>query len=66
MENFVAMKRFVADEVINYHNPYPFLEGLYLQVTNRVLMVEMEERERGDDKKQALLFGNQYHCLQTA
>ena len=56
MENFVAMKRFVADEVIKYRNPYPFLEGLYLQVTNRVLMVEMEERERGDDKKTGFTF----------
>ena len=56
MENFVAMKRFVVDEVIKYHNPYPFLEGLYLQVTNRVLMVEMEERERGDDKKTGFTF----------
>lgn len=56
MENFVAMKRFVCDEVIKYRNPYPFLEGLYLRVTKRVLMVDMEERDRADDNSTGFTF----------
>lgn len=48
-ENFLAMKRFVSDEMIKYTNPFPYLEGLICRVTNRVKMVPMEERERGDD-----------------
>lgn len=49
-ENFIVMKRFVMEEIIKYDKPYPYLEGLILRVTNRIAMVEMEERERGDDK----------------
>lgn len=50
-ENFIIMKRFVSDEIIRYKNPFPYLEGLILGVTKRIKMVEMEQRERGDDKK---------------
>ena len=50
IENFSAMKAFVAQEMINYRNPYPYLEGLILRITNRICCVPMEERERGDDK----------------
>lgn len=48
-ENLYAMKRFVADEVVRYKNPYPYLEGLILRVTKRVKSVPMEQRERADD-----------------
>ena len=49
--NFFACRRFVADAMAQYPNPYPFLEGLMLRSTQRILMIDMEERERGDDKK---------------
>lgn len=48
-ENFSVMKQFVCKEIINYKNPYPYLEGLILRVTRRVKMVQMDQRERGDD-----------------
>lgn len=48
-ENFSVMKVFVAKEVVKYKNPYPYLEGLVLRVTNRIKQVPMEERNRGDD-----------------
>ena len=44
--NFKAIKRFVIDEMIRYNNPYPYIEGLSLRTTNRIVTVEMEERER--------------------
>lgn len=44
--NFSVMKAFVKDEIIKYTNPYPYLSGLMLRATNRVINVEMEERER--------------------
>ena len=47
-DNFYAMKSFVASEVTKYKNPYPFLAGLIIRTTNRIMTVEMEERERGD------------------
>ncbi|MDB4644843.1 glycosyltransferase [Rubripirellula sp.] len=47
-ENFSAMHRFVVQEIINYRNPYPYLEGLVLRITSRIQTVTMEQRERGD------------------
>ena len=65
IENFSAIKRFVAEEMIRYENPYPYLEGLILRVTSRIKVVKMEERERGDGnttgytfKKSLALFAN--------
>lgn len=55
-ENFGVMKRFVTDEIIKYDKPYPYLEGLIWRVTNRVSMVDMEERERGDDRATGFTF----------
>ena len=44
--NFSAMRRFVRDEGTRYRNPYPYISGLMLRSTSRVVNVEMEERER--------------------
>lgn len=44
--NFKAMKRYVADEMLKYENPYPYLEGLTLRTTKNIVTVDMEERER--------------------
>ncbi len=49
-ENFSIMKRFVMNEIIKYDKPYPYLEGLVCRVTNRIAVVEMNERDRGDDQ----------------
>lgn len=44
--NFSVMRKFVKDEVIRYTNPYPYLSGLMLRATSRVVNVQMQERER--------------------
>ena len=44
--NFMAMKRFVADKITEYRNPYPYMTGLLLRTTQRITNVPMEERER--------------------
>ncbi len=54
--NYSAMKRFVCDEMLNYKNPYPFLAGLMLRVTRRVMQVELHERDRADDNKSGFTF----------
>lgn len=46
--NFSIVKKFVIDEILNYKNPYPYLEGLTLRATRRIVQVEMEERFRSD------------------
>lgn len=48
--NFVARKRFVVEAMKNYHMPYTYLEGLTLKTTQRIAMVDMEERERAGGK----------------
>ena len=37
--NFSAMRRFVRDEVTRYRNPYPYISGLMLRSTSRVVNV---------------------------
>lgn len=44
--NFMALKRYIVDEIIKYTNPYPYLTGLLLRTTSDLVNVEMEERER--------------------
>lgn len=44
--NFMAMRRYVVDEIVQYKNPYPYLTGLVLRTTSRIVNVPMEERER--------------------
>ena len=44
--NFTAMRRFVIDEILRYENPYPYLTGLLLRTTHKIICVPMEERER--------------------
>ncbi len=46
ISNFVAMKRFVVQEIINYQNPYPSFTGLLLRSTSHIVNVPMEQRER--------------------
>ena len=62
-ENFSVMKRFVCDEIVNYKNPYPYLEGLVLRVTQRVVAVPMEQRPRGDAMGTGFTFRKSFALL---
>lgn len=44
--SYFACKRYVVDEVLHYENPYPYISGLLLRTTNRVINVEVNHRER--------------------
>ncbi len=46
LANFMAMRRYVVEEIKKYENPYPYLAGLVLRTTSRIVNVPMEERER--------------------
>ena len=46
MSNFIAFKRFVADEISRYKGPYPYISGLLFRSSAKVINVQMEERER--------------------
>lgn len=55
-ENFSVMQKFVCDEIINYKNPYPYLEGLVLRITRRIKTVPMEQRQRADNNVTGFTF----------
>lgn len=46
LSNFSAVKRFVIDEIRRYKNPFPYLDGLFLRSTNRIVNIPMKERKR--------------------
>ena len=56
VENFFVIKRYVCDEILNYHNPYPYIMGLLMRATHRIVMVPMNQRERGDDRSTGFTF----------
>ena len=55
-ENFSIMKRYIVEEMVKYDKPYPYLQGLICRITNRISTVEMDERERGDNKATGFTF----------
>lgn len=44
--NFMAIKKYIVKEMIQYHNPYPYMTGLILRTTKYITNVTMEERNR--------------------
>lgn len=48
--NFMALKKYIIEEIIKYNNPYPFLTGLILRSTDSIVNVRMEERNRIEGK----------------
>lgn len=46
LSNFVAVKRFVVDKMLEYKNPYPYVDGLLLRTTSRIVNVPMSDRKR--------------------
>jgi undecaprenyl-phosphate 4-deoxy-4-formamido-L-arabinose transferase len=49
LSSFRCVTRFVAQQVISYAGPYPYIDGLLLQVTQRIdsIVVAHEPRRRG-------------------
>lgn len=44
--NFMVMRRYIAAEICKYTHPYPYMTGLILRTTRRIVCVPMEERSR--------------------
>jgi glycosyltransferase involved in cell wall biosynthesis len=41
MSTFRCMSRFLVDRILNYKGPYPFVDGLVFQITDRIGSVEV-------------------------
>lgn len=46
VSSYFAAKRFVIDEVMRYDKSYPYMMGLVLRTTKRIVNVEVDHRER--------------------
>lgn len=46
LSSFKIMSRFLVDTVAGYAGPYPYLDGLVLQATERIGQVDVEHRHR--------------------
>ncbi len=46
ISSYFAMKRFIAQELVRYENPYPYVIGLVLRATKKIANVEVTHRER--------------------
>lgn len=44
--SYFCCQRFVADEIIKYDNPYPYISGLLLRTSNKIANVEVHHRDR--------------------
>lgn len=44
--SFWITRRYIVNEIIKYHNPYAFMEGLFLRTAGRIANVEIEHFER--------------------
>ncbi len=44
--NFMAIKSYIVDEMVEYENPYPYLTGLILRTSKFLCNVPMEQRSR--------------------
>ena len=46
VSSYFAVKRFVADSMLQYSNSYPYLPGLLLRATKNIVNVPVHHRER--------------------
>lgn len=44
--NFSIIKRYVALEILKYDKPYPYMAGLFIRTTSKIINIQMDERER--------------------
>lgn len=46
ISSYFAVKRFVAEEILRYENPFPYVIGLVLRATKNITNVDVVHRER--------------------
>lgn len=46
ISSYFVMKKFVAEELVRYENPFPYVIGLVLRTTKKIANVEVTHRER--------------------
>jgi glycosyltransferase involved in cell wall biosynthesis len=46
LSSFRCVTKFIADEVVQYAGPYPYIDGLILQITQRIGSIEVQHEDR--------------------
>lgn len=46
VSSYFAVRRFIVDEMVRYHNPYPYVIGLVLRSTKSICNVDVNHRAR--------------------
>ncbi len=46
LSSFKVMQRFLVQEIIKYHGPFPYIDGLILQATSRVGQIDVQHDHR--------------------
>lgn len=46
LSSFKAMRREVVNEIVRYDGPYPYIDGLILDVTRSIATIDIEHQER--------------------
>lgn len=46
LSSFKVMQRFLVQEIIKYHGPFPYIDGLILQATSRVGQIDVQHDQR--------------------
>ncbi len=50
VSSFFAVKRFIADEMVRYTNPYPYVMGLLLRSTKDIVNVDVNHKSRAEGR----------------
>ncbi len=46
LSSFKVLNKFLVNEIIKYRSPFPYIDGLILQITNKIGTVKVEHQER--------------------
>jgi glycosyltransferase involved in cell wall biosynthesis len=46
LSSFKVLNKFIADEIVKYQAPFPYIDGLILQLTDNIGKVKVEHNER--------------------
>ncbi len=46
LSSFKVMNRFLVQRITEYRGPYPYIDGLIMQCTNRIAQIEVQHRPR--------------------
>lgn len=50
LSSFKVLNKFLVNEIIKYQAPFPYIDGLILQITDKIGKIEVEHSERQDGR----------------